>query len=348
MEINVKDHIAEVLYEKNKVEVPGIGGFETTYNKAKADIVSGKMVPPGKELRFSKNIPGNDGFLVRYIKDKHTLSYADAQQVVSEYASEIKTSLENKEIVVFPKIGRLYKDYQDELKFLPDQGNFNKSTFGLPPVQILPNIKTPMETVVPEVATAKKLPKVQIPVKELIWENKKVITRGVGALVGILFLFFTVNWGIDRFYGQPIEVSLKVNESPSRGPDELVEQPKELIPTDEFSFTDATPAPQDNITNVSPYEAIKENLPQPKEYVAVVSLGAFAIRINADRLASTLKKNGYENPKVTPLNGGKARVTLEISYDTPEELEQALSELERKINPDDLAVILKRKNGEDK
>ena len=339
MNIEVQDHIADILYDKSKINIPGLGGFQATYQKAKADKVSGKMLPPSKEFRFSKEIPGNDGFLVKYIKDRHTISYADAQQAVSDYIDSLKSSLDNKEIVVLPKIGRLYKDYKDDLKFLPDRENFNKSTFGLPSVDLLPPIKESiLDTPISEGSVPAPLDKPRLDWIGFLWRNKRLF----GIAASVLLTLLTINF----FLKTPIstEKPIAINTSPSMNMEVVNEQEKEEIPVDEFQFKTVPETQMDNTKSITPYEAMEENLPKPKEFVAVISLGAFAIRINADRLASTLRKNGYENPKVTPLKGGKSRVTLEVSYDTKEELEKGKKELRRKINPDDMAVIATRRN----
>ena len=142
MEINVGENIAEVLYERDTVTLPGLGAFATNYKVARLDRAAGKWLPPAKELQFDKDQSNNDGVLVRYIKEKHNLSYADAQDVVVEYVDDLKEAIEKEEIVALPNVGRIYKDYTKNLVFLPDKENFAKATFGLPPVQQLAPIRT--------------------------------------------------------------------------------------------------------------------------------------------------------------------------------------------------------------
>ena len=65
--------------------------------------------------------------------------------------AEVEGKIEKKEIVEFPKVGRIYKDYNKSLQFLPYDTNFNVDAFGLPTIEIHPFSRS--ESVKKETAT---------------------------------------------------------------------------------------------------------------------------------------------------------------------------------------------------
>ena len=77
----------------------------------------------------------------------------------------VKAAIERREIVVFPKVGRLYKDYEQNLQFLADNTNFNVDSFGLPDVQFYP-ITQSSEKVVKAVESVQAQKSQQAPSKE--------------------------------------------------------------------------------------------------------------------------------------------------------------------------------------
>ncbi len=341
MEIDVGTHIAEVLFEKDNVSIPGLGAFETHYQEAVSDQVQGKVLPPTKELKFKYKSSGNDGFLIKYIKEKHTLSYSDAQKVVSEYVSDIKNSIDEKEIVVFPNIGRLYKDFEEELQFLPDKENFNKSTFGLPAIDLLPPIR---ESVVKEPVDEPKITEEAITGNISNWFERNVISIAAITLTLVAFAVYYVYFQDDI---RPNSERIIINESPSRN--SIVEDgnQKKTVEAPEIGFNQVEekasgdtkesgePAP-------TPYESIEKNIPKPKPYTALISVGEFSLSIDADRMAVTLKKEGFK--PITHKVGKNTRVLVEMEYDKEEEIETIITNLKRKMASEDVKLIEKKSN----
>lgn len=339
MEIDVGAHIADVLLEREKVTLPGLGEFKTQYKEATSEKVHGKLMPPAKELYFHINAAAADGYLVKHIKEKHTLSYADAQKIVSSYINEVKTSIDNKEIVAFPNVGRLYKDYEQNIKFLPDKENFNKSAFGLPAVELLPTIKEPIKKQEPI------LPKID---EEAItnnisnWFQKNIIAIAAVSLTVILtagYLIFFPNSRSDS--------GLIINQPPGLAngnrPEQTLHQKKQLeAPQIGFNkIQEAEPEKPDN-TELTPLEAIEQVIPKPKKFTAVFSVGIFSNTLNADRMAITLRKEGFKPG--TKKSGKNTLVILEMGYDDESEIEEITAELKRKIHSEDVVLLEKKSN----
>ena len=151
MAYDVASSINELLFEKNSVIVPGFGGFELQQQPANIDHIKSTISPPNKVPSFNKNLTINDGVLVDYIQNQNKCTLEEANKIVADFVVEIEGKIEKKEIVEFPKVGRIYKDYNKALQFLPYDTNFNVGAFGLPAVEIHPFSRS--ESVKKETAT---------------------------------------------------------------------------------------------------------------------------------------------------------------------------------------------------
>lgn len=139
--ISVKGAISELLYEHECVIVPKFGGFVKEYKPSSFDYVQGKISPPSSSISFNDNLVVDDGLLVDFYKKKNGISLKKAQEDIGRFAKESKITLENREVVSLPKVGRLLKDYENLIKFIPENHNFNTETFGLPKVRYYPILR---------------------------------------------------------------------------------------------------------------------------------------------------------------------------------------------------------------
>ena len=71
--------------------------------------------PPNKVPTFNKNLTINDGVLVDFIKTQNNCSLEEANKIVEDFVAEMEAKIENKDIVEFPKVGRIYKDYNKKI-----------------------------------------------------------------------------------------------------------------------------------------------------------------------------------------------------------------------------------------
>jgi nucleoid DNA-binding protein len=151
MAYDVASSINELLFEKNSVIIPGFGGFELQQQPANIDHIKSLISPPKKAPSFNKNLTINDGVLVDYIQRQNNCTLDQADKIVKDFVAEVEAKIEKKEIVEFPKVGRIYKDYNKALQFLPYDTNFNADAFGLPTIEIHPFSRS--ESVKKETAT---------------------------------------------------------------------------------------------------------------------------------------------------------------------------------------------------
>ncbi len=141
MAIDVARHIENLLYRYDSVVIPGLGGIIAAYRPAGIDHVQGLIHPPSKKLSFNENLVINDGVLLDELREVYQISLMEAQDALTDFVEETRQRLDQREIVVFPNVGRLYKNYENQLRFLQDTTNFSTSVYGLPSLQYYPILR---------------------------------------------------------------------------------------------------------------------------------------------------------------------------------------------------------------
>ena len=133
-EIAINTCISDVLYERNRIVLPGLGLLETKPKAAAVDHISNTIAPPSREITFNPNITVDDGVLINFIKKKYEREDLVIRKAVAEYIAGLKSKMSQKEIISIPDVGRMYIDFEKKIQFLPDRVNYNKDSFGLPTV----------------------------------------------------------------------------------------------------------------------------------------------------------------------------------------------------------------------
>ncbi len=335
MQIDVGAYIADLLYEHDSVNVPGLGGFQSQYKPAEIDRVQGKLHPPSKDLHFNENLVVNDGLLINYISKKHQLSYAEAEQAVEEYVQGVKQAIEKREIIIFPRVGRLYRDYENKLQFLPDNTNFNTEAFGLPTVQFNP-VSQGNKSAVAGTEKTDSSPAAVPPEKMLTatiadWFQRylpyigalSVIIVGVG-----IFLFLRDRDAAET--SQEKTPTPRINQKPSRegsGEDIASLDDPEDVSDMESEAVDPNPLDTEGST------------PRPGQKYAIIAIGLFRDAGNVNKLSREIFKAGYQ--AYTEPVGRLTRVGVRVSYDSERELERALEDIRNQFNSD--AFVFQRR-----
>jgi len=134
-EISVANCISDVLFERNRIVLPGVGLLETKPKSAVVDHIANSVAPPSRDIGFNPNITVDDGVLINFIKKKYEKEDLVVRKVVADYMSDLRKKMHQKEIVTIPDVGRMYIDFEKKIQFLPDRVNYNKDSFGLPTVK---------------------------------------------------------------------------------------------------------------------------------------------------------------------------------------------------------------------
>lgn len=136
MKINVAEHISTLLYEKDRVVIPNLGGFCANYKSANTEKY-GNVSPPTKEIYFDESLQFHDNILIEDIVQKHQISYKEAVAEVEGFVQEIKNNIATKAIVI-SNVGRLYLDARNDIVLAPSSENFLEDAFGLPKMNYYP------------------------------------------------------------------------------------------------------------------------------------------------------------------------------------------------------------------
>ena len=193
MSVDLKSIIGELLYEYDVVIIPGFGGFVANYKSSHIDHVQGLLHPPSKSLTFNENLVVNDGILTNYIKNNKGEDLPASKALIKDFVAELKAKIDAREIIVFPKVGRLYKDYENKLQFLPDNQNYNLDVFGLDSVQFYPILRnketTVAEAIAPKPATMTTIKKEALPKRKA---TVPFIQKAMPYLLGLALFAFVI------------------------------------------------------------------------------------------------------------------------------------------------------------
>jgi hypothetical protein len=128
----IEKHIASLLYRFQCVTVPGFGAFITEVQSAKVAGSASSFNPPKKVITFNANVKNNDGLLANHIALQENISFEQATEKISFEVSKWITSLEQKDKVVFNKIGEISSNFDGNWVFEPfEEVNYLTHSFGL-------------------------------------------------------------------------------------------------------------------------------------------------------------------------------------------------------------------------
>jgi len=209
--MDLATHIHQLLYTEDRVVVPGFGAFIATYKPTVIDHVQGLLHSPSKSLQFDELIKVDDkGVLQACLETALACGKEEAKERLQRYVNEVLAALARREIVVLPKVGRFYRDYENNLQFLQDSNNFNINSFGLPAVQFYPILRH-----LPESNTDAPLPKekrVVLPKNRRAPQARRLTTLAMPAFVGVLVMALVATY----FYVQqhPVTSTDEVHRLP--------------------------------------------------------------------------------------------------------------------------------------
>jgi hypothetical protein len=356
MNIDVSKSIQELLYEHTSVIVPGLGGFVTSPKPAAVDYVQGVIQPPTKQIEFNPNLVINDGVLVHHIQKHHTITFEEARQAIEQFVEILNSALERREIVEIPQVGRLYKDYEQKVRFMPEASNFNAATFGLPPVQFSPVVRekpqgaatiSPTPVSKPKTSPATATPGVEIPVKPAAPAAPAAAASPSGNLFQtllpwlVLLSAVVIALSIFLMFGgddsTPSDASVnkdRLNVKPKTeqtAPAQKKEAPEQPSPGN--AATDNRPAGTPPATSPGQVTPPTEERPssaasgQTNCYIIVHSFGKVE---NARKFERQLIKAGYK-PE-TRQEGSLYRVGILFSYADQSELSEKVNDLARQFD----------------
>lgn len=336
--MEIYGYIKELLFMHDCVIIPGFGGFVTEYRPARINHESSTIVPPGKEIRFNRNLTHNDGLVISYVSEQKGIGYVDSKRMVTGFVNELARKLEKGKSVVFEEVGTFHNDRNGNLQFEPDpNSNFFPDSYGLYEFALTPLAEYDVERRIRKKFTDKD-PSRAISRRKVLWR--------VALAVPLLVALVVVPLKTDLLKFRTNVSSLNPISSTS-GIDSNTGEPAETIRDeniDEGITTDAQPEAEDNIGQTAQPAVPGDGEEKPASEVMIpdeyyIIAGSFRVPENAHRYKEQLAGQGYPAAVLEPVNG-LHRVTLN-GYPTKEEAISALTGLRKKASNRELWILRK-------
>lgn len=153
----IEEHIYHLLFTHECVTLPTFGGFVGQYTSSQFNEKLNIFTPPAKNVSFNKHLKNDDGLLTHDVANFQNISYNEASEAVKQYVLTLKEELETSKRVEINKIGTLFLDKENSIKFVAAATNFSTESFGLPTLKpqvrkiAVQKVATPVVPLIPVV-----------------------------------------------------------------------------------------------------------------------------------------------------------------------------------------------------
>ena len=117
--MDISKYIKELIIKNECIILSGFGGFETHYKPASVDIISGKLIPPTKQVIFRPEFRKDNGLLIKFIAGKEKLSAEEARKVVYDFIRQLNHNIEKEGSYELTGIGSFVKQAEGSIVFKP-------------------------------------------------------------------------------------------------------------------------------------------------------------------------------------------------------------------------------------
>ncbi len=321
MALDVGTFITELLYEQDKVTVPGLGGFVKVYQPAVVDHVQEQIFPPTEEVKFNPNLAMDDGLLVRKLVEKLHLTVEEAEQEVRDFVKELKEAADRREIIVLPGIGRLYRSGESQLNLLSDHQNFSAGLFGLAPAKARPVAKVefiPTGNIPSTGQNTAPKPKNQfLPARFTEWANQHLwVVLGLAVVVLLATAWFLFREPPSQLPPPLPPPEDRLNVSPS--------EPLEVEPGTETDPSAGIPDENQDAGQIAAEEDDETEAPtaSPGQKECRIQIGLFGNEDNVKKLVRKIYDEGFE--PYTEAQGKVTAVGIQFAYETSSEIDRNL------------------------
>ncbi|HHS95278.1 MAG TPA: hypothetical protein ENJ45_01720, partial [Phaeodactylibacter sp.] len=333
MKLDLAPHIGSLLFQHDTLVFPDLGGLVSYYKPASIDYVQGILYPPSKTLVIDERMRTNDGVLEHFIRTEYDMEGAQARQALADYIQQINEALDRGEIVLFPKVGRLYKNYERRLQFLQENTNFNKETYGLPSIQFYPILRSKEADQVTDaplpIAKKKMVGKPRSLATRLQAALPLVLSVGIVAIALSLYFLSPINNNdlADGLQTLPV-ANTKLNRKPKVEHTDIGSGLRQKNKRTEQKRQEALRAEeQELLKEVEEINSYPEKLIdtegltyQPTAKEAIIIIGAFSKKSGVRRSLEKIYDLGYD--AYQEKKGRLTRVGIQLAYEDDAEVEK--------------------------
>jgi len=316
------EYIKELLYKHQRLSIPDFGSFELVHAPALLDQVQTQLAAPSMDISFNDHLVMDDGILTNYLVKQKNWDVDQSQQWLKEQVNAIKSALDEREIVELKGVGRFFRNFEHQLKFVAENNNFNTDSYGLKKITAQAvnrtiaerkgaHSATPVIENIPKVTTAKPTW-----LRQNLWW---VALLFLGAIALATYLFLPKNTTAKPIVDVPEE---RLNTSPSKDTDE---QTANLTPGESQQNTMDDEKEEVTLTKE---DDPPESVLAPEEHTAIIAVGLFSNKRNVQKLLEKLSKQGFS--PISQDENGKTRVGVSIRFEEEQELQAVLKEVQRK------------------
>jgi cell division protein FtsN len=341
-------YIKNLLAEQEKVVVPHLGTFTTTYAHAEVGADSESLLPPHKSIAFYE-YEVNQGDLLREVVMKNeNIDNATYHKILKDFTDDIKTQIAIFGSYEVAGLGKFFKNENGVLQFEQQASqNFLGNSFGLPKVDYQP-LKEP--AVEHKNHATQKQPIEQMSIEEekdkrksseLVWW---LVVIPLLCVFAFLIYLFTDKDAIDRFKaffngGKDTPVALNVSESKSYDnfqktkPEVLTTTPEN---TDNAAATEVPEPEKEDKELQANSKVAKADMPSSKAEVAVtgkyyIVLASFTVTNKAEKMQQDMTAKGIDSKVITGKDGKVFRVVYNEEFGTDKDASPKVKEINEKL-----------------
>ena len=87
--------IEELLFDHDRITLPGFGSFLATYSSAHKDDSGKKLMPPKRVILFRSDMKTSEGVLKKYLRSQFKLGEEEADKEIAAFIEKIEQELED-------------------------------------------------------------------------------------------------------------------------------------------------------------------------------------------------------------------------------------------------------------
>jgi len=145
----ISKYIGDLLMRQDAIVVPNLGGFVARRIPARRSEDAHRVLPPYKQLLFHAHLNLSDGIFERYVASRSKTTIQQAVQSIAIEVAEWNLKLKNGERIEFEKVGYLFTDKDNKVRFEQDRSyNLLLQAYGLGEIVFEKKVQEQQETVI--------------------------------------------------------------------------------------------------------------------------------------------------------------------------------------------------------
>ncbi|MFN8259558.1 MAG: hypothetical protein U0X41_01335 [Chitinophagales bacterium] len=313
--------LQQLLRKHNCVIIPNFGAFIGNYHPSEIRLTENRILPPNKTIAFNRSLQNNDGLLMNAASHHFSVSYHEAEIMVSEFSKQCNETLRDNRSLMFKGIGRLLADQENNIQFHPHlSGNYLPDSYGLPvmPLQPIQRLKD-TESVIKETYQRILHPEL---LQDTVSSGRPSSKSAywMTAVLAIIFLASSLTWNIHKGNSHQSQSSLMPSYQ------EVTVQVSNTPAVETVTSSVSPPQPEKN--TVQPSVEIAA-IATPEAEKAYIVIGAFFDETRAAKLKEEAERKGYVVNISKDAGNGVLRATVQVNAS---DVENALQKVKSEIN----------------